>query len=139
MADTAPAAPSQLWDHGDDRYGPNSFKGRLEAACTAGDLKLTHALCAAWLLEERPDPVTGYINVSDLRWGSHCAVKHNNAASLAYICQRGNKRTKYNDIFESAVVTALQPEDTRCLQVLLDYGWDINEGGIEMMSDLNHL
>ncbi|KAL8838555.1 MAG: hypothetical protein Q9176_004952 [Flavoplaca citrina] len=104
----------------------HSFKHQLEAACQSGDLELTHRLHSAWLNKQHPDPTTGLIQIKGWHLAASQAVQHNHPACLAYLFRHGYRVDEWNNLAILASHTASTSGDTRCLQVLLDHGWDIN-------------
>ncbi|KAI4276459.1 MAG: hypothetical protein LQ337_002475 [Flavoplaca oasis] len=102
------------------------FKHQLEAACQSGDLKMTHRLHSTWLNKQHPDPTTGLIHIEGWDLAASQAVQHNYPACLAYLFQHGYRVDEWNNLAILATHTASASGDTRCLQVLLDHGWDIN-------------
>ncbi|KAL8888223.1 MAG: hypothetical protein Q9215_004314 [Flavoplaca cf. flavocitrina] len=109
-----------------DIMSSHSFQHQLKAACQSGDLNLTHRLHCAWLNKQHPDPTTGLIQIKGWHLAASQAAQHNHPACLAYLFQHGYRVDEWSNLAILASHTASTSGDTRCLQVLLDHGWDIN-------------
>lgn len=71
-----------------------------------------------------PDLITGQVGNNKFFQAGCCAVENDHPACLAYLCQQGLK--VHRNLVSKVVGAALESRSTRCLQVLLDRGWDIN-------------
>lgn len=118
---TASRSSPPLWHGNEERYGPNSYFYRLGEACRTGDLDLVHVVYSSWLREQQPDPSTGLVDNKYFLHAGSLAARNNHPTCLAYLFQQG---LKVERILVSAAVKSMA---TRILQVLLDYGWNINE------------
>ncbi|KAL8870673.1 MAG: hypothetical protein Q9174_003337 [Haloplaca sp. 1 TL-2023] len=114
-----PSSPPFWNETSTDSFAADSYAERLAEACKSGDLDLTHRLYSTWLKQQQPDPKTGYIVDRHIHRAARAAAEHQHSTCLAYIIQRGQK-------IDSEIAGAAYNSDTRCLQVLLDHGWDIN-------------
>ncbi|KAL8943285.1 MAG: hypothetical protein Q9211_001032 [Gyalolechia sp. 1 TL-2023] len=108
----------------EENVTPGNYIFRLARACANGDLSSVHNIYFKSLQLRRPDPVTGHISDSWFIFAACHAIEYDRPTCLAYLCQQGLSVESF--LVASTIYTALENKSTRCLQTLLDHGWDIN-------------
>ena len=113
------------WNQEKDRcWGIDSHCNRLQEACQLGELGKLHDLFSTWLREQQPDPSTGFVDGKHFGCAARRAAESHQPACLAYLCQQGLKIDP--TVVISAINGASRFASTKCLEVLLEYGWMIN-------------
>ena len=92
----------------------------LEASAS-GDACVVHRLFSAWFARQRPDPQTGYLGHKKFWRALDLAIDNDRPAVLGYFLSHGW------EIRDDIIARTTRSKSTRCLQILHDHGWIINE------------
>ena len=93
----------------------------LERASAKGHLDEVHDFFSQYMLAQRPDPATGYIDTSWIYGALALAVDNDHVPVVSYLLDRGLQ------VMACHLEGAVRARSTDTLQVLLDHGWNINE------------
>ena len=113
------------WNQEEARCGgPSSLCDRLQQACQLGEIGKLHELFSTWLQEQQPDLSTGFVRGKHFGCAARRAAENHQPACLVYLCQQGLQIDPA--VIISAINGACRFASTKCLEVLLEYGWMIN-------------